>query len=309
MIFEPIPMQRVWGGRLLESRFHRTLPDRYAPYGESWELVDRPEAQSRVVHGPEKYHGLSLHALWTQHRHDVFGDRLPDSSRFPILVKILDAKEDLSIQVHPPAELAAEGYGEPKTEMWYIAEAEPGARLIVGLKSGTDRESFAAAIERGDVSSQVHEVPVKKGDHIFIPSGRIHAIGGGILIYEIQQNSDTTFRVFDWNRYGLDGKLRELHVQESLASIDFSDVEPALDKADGCRLAQSEYFTVERHCLKKGESIGAVSPDRFSLLHVIEGEVSDGKERTWSSGTTMLLTPGERGVVAHQDSLILRTFF
>ena len=227
LVFAPIAMERVWGGRLLETHFHRSLPDVSAPYGESWEIVDREEAQSVVRDGPHA--GKTLHQLWQGQREEIFGVGLPDSKRFPLLVKILDAREDLSIQVHPPAALAAELGGEPKTEMWYIAGAQAQSRLVVGLRSGVTRESFATAIHKGTVADLVHEIPVQAGDSIFIPSGRLHAIGAGLLIFEIQQNSDTTYRVFEWNRLGLDGKARDLHIEESLASIDFSDCEPTLD--------------------------------------------------------------------------------
>lgn len=305
--FTPLAMERVWGGRLLETRFHRPLPDPIKPFGESWEVVDRPEAQSLVADGP--WSGLSLHELWNDHREDVFGSGLEDSERFPLLVKILDAREDLSIQVHPPAHLAESLGGEPKTEMWYIAAAEPGARLVVGLKQRVSREIFAEAIESGRVAEVVHEIPVQAGDHIFIPSGRLHAIGGGLLIYEIQQNSDTTYRVFDWNRVGLDGKPRDLHVEQSLASIDFADIEPTMDSAQGVVIASCEHFVVERHSLGVGENLGAVSDQRFSFLHLVEGEFADDAGKVWPAGTTLLVTPGDSGPTATQPSLILRSYF
>jgi len=141
---------------------------------------------------------------------------------------LLDAREKLSLQVHPPAHKAAALGGEPKTEMWYIADAAPDADLFVGLKRGVTRAEFEQKISTGEVAGCFHRVPVKRGDAMFLPSGRVHAIGAGLVIFEIQQNSDTTYRVFDWNRVGLDGKPRELHVPQSLASIDFDDFEPAL---------------------------------------------------------------------------------
>ena len=152
----------------------------------------------------------------------------PTGNRFPLLCKILDAREKLSLQVHPPANKAAELGGEPKTEMWFIADAAPGAELFVGLKRGITRPEFEKKIRTGEVAGCFHRIPVRAGDAMFLPSGRVHAIGAGLVIFEIQQNSDTTYRVFDWNRVGLDGKPRELHVAQSLASIDFNDFEPAL---------------------------------------------------------------------------------
>jgi mannose-6-phosphate isomerase len=304
--FTPLAMERVWGGRSLETVFHRPLPDPVSPFGESWEVVDRPEAQSFVSQGPLA--GRSLHELWANQRTEIFGAGLENLERFPILVKILDARDDLSIQVHPPAHLADALQGEPKTEMWYIAAAEPGARLVVGLRAGVTRESFAQAIEAGTVAEQVHEIPVKTGDHIFIPSGRLHAIGGGLLIYEIQQNSDTTYRVFDWNRLGLDGKPRELHVEESLASIDYDDIEPSMDVANGAVIASCEHFVVERHECVAGEKIGAIRSDRFSFLHLVEGECRGEGGEIWPAGTTLLLTPGDPGPTMTRPSVVLRSY-
>ncbi len=305
LVFAPIPMERVWGGRLLETHFHRSLPDADAPYGESWEVVDRAEAQSVVVSGP--FAGMTLHELWNEKREEIFGAGMPSSDRFPLLVKILDAREDLSIQVHPPAALAEQLKGDPKTEMWYIAAAQEQARLVVGLRADTTRESFASAIENGSVADLVHQIPVCKGDSIFIPSGRLHAIGAGLLIFEIQQNSDTTYRVFDWNRVGLDGKARELHIDESLASIDFSDVEPELDVAQGAVIASCEYFLVERFTLAAGQALGLATPDRFSLLHVVEGKIHASDGSVWPAGTSLLLPRGEAAVIAEGNAIILRT--
>ena len=163
------------------------------------------------------------------HAAEVLGSAKPAAEgRFPLLCKILDAREKLSLQVHPPAGKAAELKGEPKTEMWYIADAAPGASLYVGLKHGVTRAEFERKIVDGTVAECFHHIPVHAGDTMFLPSGRVHAIGDGLVIFEIQQNSDSTYRVFDWNRVGLDGKPRELHVAESLASIDFDDFEPKL---------------------------------------------------------------------------------
>lgn len=303
--FLPMAMERVWGGRMLESHFQRSLPDAARPYGESWEMVDRDEAQSIVASG--EWAGQSLHELWRTRREEIFGHGLPDSERFPLLIKILDARDDLSIQVHPPASKAAALGGEPKTEMWYIAAAQPGARLVVGLKAGVTRESFAAAIASGTVAQLVHEIPVQAGDSIFIPSGRLHAIGAGLLIFEIQQNSDTTYRVFDWNRVGLDGKPRDLHIEESLVSIDFSDTEPTVDQPCGNVLASCEHFEVERLMMATGESVGLARTDRFSLLHVVEGGVRAEDGRCWTAGSTLLLGVGASPVTALADSLVLRT--
>lgn len=248
LTFKPLYQTRVWGGRRLEKLLGRALPDATTPYGESWEISDRPDEQS-LLSGDGVASVVSLHDLWTHHRQAVFGEALLDCTapRYPLLMKILDACDDLSIQVHPPAAAAVALGGEPKTEMWFIAHAEPGARIYAGLRPGLSRADFEAAIHAGAVADCVHVLEPKSGDCLFLPSGRIHAIGAGLLIYEIQQNSDTTYRVFDWNRAGLDGKPRDLHVQESLASIDFTDFAPEFQpvRADGI-LVSCDLFEVRR---------------------------------------------------------------
>lgn len=223
--FHPILKQRVWGGRRLAERFGKRLPED-APYGESWEISDRPGDVSVIANGP--FAGKDLHWLLGEHGAAVCGSghRVPD--RFPWLVKILDAREKLSLQVHPPAHKAADLHGEPKTEMWYVAAADEGADFFVGLRRGVTREEFERRTADGTVAECFHRIEVHEGDCMFLPSGRVHALGGGNLIFEIQQNSDTTYRVFDWNRAGLDGRPRELHLEPSMAAIDFHDFEPDL---------------------------------------------------------------------------------
>ena len=213
------------------------------PIGESWEFVDRQDAQSVVHSGPLR--GETLHELWTSRREEVFGAAYEShkGNRFPILIKLLDARERLSVQVHPPAQVSAALNGEPKTEMWYFADAQPGANIYAGLKRGVTREQFERLLHEERVEEALHDIPVERGDNIFIPSGRLHAIGPGNVIVEVQQNSDTTYRVFDWNRTGLDGTPRTLHIEESMASIDFDDFEPAVNHASqrrdrGMRLLQ-----------------------------------------------------------------------
>ncbi len=282
LTFTPLMMERVWGGRRLATKLGRVLPEG-VPIGESWELVDREDAQSVVNAGPLA--GTTLHALWREQREAVFGVGLVESERFPLLAKILDARETLSVQVHPPAELAARLGGEPKTEMWHLLDAEPGAELFAGLVRGTTRGSFERALAAGNVERCLHRLPVVAGDAIFIPSGRCHAIGGGCLIVEMQQNSDTTYRVFDWNRVGLDGKPRALHIAESLAAIDFTDYEPGLAVANGERIVECGHFSVDRWSLaapRRDETASGV------IFTVLGGEVVCG-ERRFREGDFFLL--------------------
>lgn len=221
--FTPIYKERVWGDRSLASLYHRELPGTL-PIGESWEITDRPEGVSTVVEGPLT--GRTLAELIGIDRSGLLGDATDRNGRFPLLVKILAARENLSVQVHPPTRIATELGGEAKTEMWYFIATEPGARLFAGLRPGTTRASFEAALLAGTVGDCLHTTRVQTGDALFLPSGRIHALGAGVVLFEIQENSDTTYRVFDWNRLGLDGKPRPLHLRESLASIDFNDFGP-----------------------------------------------------------------------------------
>jgi mannose-6-phosphate isomerase len=235
-------MERIWGGHRLASLFRKRTPDT-ATIGESWEIVDRPEAQSVVRNGPLR--DRTLHELWTRDRDTIFGN-VPESPRFPLLIKLLDAHDQLSLQVHPPEKVAAKLGGEPKTEFWYVASAIPGARLHVGLREAVTRKQFEQELRAGTVANLVHSIDVKTGDSIFLPAGRFHGIGGGNVLVEIQQNSDTTYRVFDWNRVDDSGKPRPLHVDQALQSIDFNDAAPALTEPDGEILLRHQLFEIQK---------------------------------------------------------------
>ncbi len=273
IVFEPIAMERVWGGRRLEALYGKSLPPG-SLIGEIWEIVDRREAQSVVHQG--RFRGLTLHELWTGHRSEVFGEAYAEdpSERFPLLVKLLDARERLSLQVHPPAHLADALAGEPKTEVWYFAKCAPGSQIYAGIRKGIDRQSFETKLRNSTVEDAVHAIPVSAGDSIFIPSGRMHAIGEGNVIVEIQQNSDTTYRVFDWNRHGLDGKPRQLHIEESLACTDFEDIEPDVDHFVTGTIADCEFFRVEKISVKSATKV--VQEEQFALMTVLEGSVTCG---------------------------------
>jgi len=277
-IFQPILKERVWGGRELERLYAKPLPPG-RPIGESWEISDRPGDASVITNGPLA--GKNLRWLMENHAAEILGGAKPAAEgRFPLLCKILDAREKLSLQVHPPAAKAAELGGEPKTEMWFIADAAPDASLYAGLKRGVTRAAFEKKISDGSVADCFHRIPVRAGDAMFLPSGRVHAIGSGLVIFEIQQNSDTTYRVFDWNRTGLDGKPRELHVAQSLASIDFSDFEPKLigtkfttdGKIQTRLLVSDPLFTVETWKLNSGAG-GLLKPKKLQIVAATCGEI------------------------------------
>ncbi len=235
-------MERIWGGRKLAELFGKKLPANKRT-GESLEIVDRPEAQSVVSNGPLK--GKSLHELWSQHRKQIFGD-VPELPRFPLLIKLLDAQEKLSLQVHPPEKMAAKLGGEPKTECWYVAAVDAGAELFVGFRAPITREKFAESLRVGSAADHVHTIRVQQGDAMFLPAGRFHAIGAGNLLVEVQQNSDTTYRVFDWNRIDDKGNARQLHVEQALECIDFNDVAPKLIEPKGDLLIKHDIFEIQK---------------------------------------------------------------
>jgi mannose-6-phosphate isomerase len=292
LIFHPVFKERVWGGRELERLYGKRLPPR-VPIGESWEVSDRPGDASVIANGPLA--GKDLRWVVEHHAAELLGRTKPLAGRFPLLIKILDAREKLSLQVHPPPKRAAELGGAPKTEMWYIADAAPGAELYVGLKAGVTRPEFEQKIQTGTVAECFHRVRVKPGDAMFLPSGRVHAIGAGLVIFEIQQNSDTTYRVFDWNRVGLDGKPRELHVAQSLASIDFDDFEPGLVDSGFSpsgplqvrTLVKDPLFTV-RHYRAEADARAPLEPGTMQILAVLTGELQVCGRRT-----TISLLPGQ----------------
>jgi len=260
-------MERIWGGHRLASLFGKRTPPT-ATIGESWEIVDRPEAQSVVRNGSLR--DRTLHELWTRDREAIFGN-VPDSPRFPLLIKLLDAHDQLSLQVHPPDRIAASLGGEPKTEFWFVASAIPGAKLHVGLRHSVSREEFEQSVRAGSVASLVHSIDVQTGDSIFLPSGRFHAIGGGNVVVEIQQNSDTTYRVFDWNRVDDSGKPRQLHIEEALESIDFEDVAPGLIQPDGEILLRDKLFEIEKWALAAPRVIAPAG--QFAIVCCLTGLV------------------------------------
>jgi mannose-6-phosphate isomerase len=329
--FTPALIERVWGGNALEHYGKPVPPGKRI--GESWEISDRDDVQSVIVNGPDK--GRTLRQQIEAHGVQLLGTNVtglvpaptcPDSSigipasgpsdgegktsssspsmRFPLLVKLLDARERLSLQVHPPPALAAKLKGEPKTEMWYVLEADRDAHLIAGLRRGVSGADLMRSLEgQRDVKpieTMLHRIPVLPGDVFFVPSGRMHAIDAGVVLIEIQQNSDTTYRVYDWGRVGLDGKPRQLHIRESLVCIDFKDYEPRKQRpqierrgVNGLwRLIECNYFHVHRL------DVTNAWPDRtdgssFHILTCISGALGmvtpDGKEDRIDIGEFVLL--------------------
>jgi mannose-6-phosphate isomerase len=263
-------MERIWGGRKLAELFGKDLPTAKR-IGESWEVVDRPEAQSVVLHGPLK--GKTLHELWMEHRSSIFGE-VPDAPRFPLLIKLLDAHETLSLQVHPPEQVTRKLNSEAKTEFWYVAAADPGAELLLGFCKPQTRDQFENAVRVGTAADYVQRIPVKAGDAAFLPAGRLHAVSAGNLLIEIQQNSDTTYRVFDWNRVDDKGKPRQLHIEQALQCIDFNDVGPKLAESQGELLVRHKLFEVQKWNLTASRDIS--SEGRFAIVCCLTGSLRCG---------------------------------
>jgi mannose-6-phosphate isomerase len=246
-VFEPVYQDYIWGGSRIAKKFHRTkIPARCA---ESWEIADRPEGMSRINEGPMQ--GRTLHELVEEFGENLLGRGRSDKA-FPLLVKIIDAKEPLSIQVHPSEETAKICKGEPKTEMWYVLHEGP---VYAAFKKPVRPEEFSRAIRENTVADLIQKIQVKPGDAVFIPGGRVHAIGAGCMMLEVQQNSNTTYRVYDWNRVGSDGQSRPLHIEQAQQCIKWDDdndplVAPELIADDGFsrrwRVLSSLFFTIER---------------------------------------------------------------
>jgi mannose-6-phosphate isomerase len=278
--FEPLYKTRPWGGTRIRKQFNRKIKIESSRIGESWEIVDRQKNQSVVSLG--KYKGQSLRKIISNDCNSIMGPNWNPKIPFPILVKWLDCKERLSLQVHPPEKVAQLFGGQPKTENWYIANCEEKAGLFIGFNKSTNKQIFQKALQDGSTESLCYRMNSSKGDSILVESGRIHAIDKGNLILEIQQNSDTTYRVYDWGRVDINNKPRQLHLEESLKSIDFKDTKRNVIKhnvnLEKIELANCKNFRITKHNLKKGTKF--MLKKEFTeciLLHLIEGKfkVSD----------------------------------
>ena len=294
--FEPIIKRLIWGGHRLGSILGKPIGEG-SQYAESWELSDHRNDVSVVSDGPLA--GMNLRDLVRFRTEELLGTALASRRQFPLLVKYIDAEQVLSVQVHPDDERGQRlANDNGKTETWVVIAAEPGSVIYAGLKSGVTREAFAAAIDAGEVEPLLHKIPAKAGDCILIRSGIVHAIGAGVMLAEIQQMSDATFRVFDWNRLGTDGKPRQLHIAQALESTDFTagPVNPILPRsvpvAGGRRehLSDSEYFSIDRYHLTGSTQVGQT--DRFTIVMAIEGDLnveSPGFSTNLGPGETLLL--------------------
>ena len=276
----PVFKEKIWGGRKLETEFGYEIPA--GPVGECWAISAHPAGDDEIASG--EYAGKTLSWLWDEHR-ELFGNC--EGDRFPLLVKIIDAKDDLSIQVHPDDDYAAEHENGSlgKKECWYVLSAEPGQTIVVGQRAHS-REEFAQMVEEGRWSELLNEIPIKAGDFFQIDPGTVHAIKGGTVILESQQSSDVTYRVYDYDRKQDDGTLRPLHMQQALDVIDF-DCAPLTSgevelSGPVTTLEQNECYTVD--LVRVGEDgcpaeLAVETPHPFTCISVIEGEgVVNGRE-------------------------------
>ena len=295
--FEPIYKQRIWGGQRLQEVFGKDLPAGQK-IGESWELADLPEDKSVIANG--ELAGQTLRSAIEQYPKEIIGDA-NFSLPFPLLIKLLDAEDVLSVQVHPDPDTCRRiGMGEPKTECWYIIAAEPGAVIYKGLKKGVTKAKFAGAIKKGTVAETLVKMPVKAGQCHFLPAGTAHAVGPGLLIAEIQTPSDTTYRVFDWNRVDDAGRARELHIEQALESIHFGQSSDDLFVTTIGMLVDCEYFTINKgHQGKNCELL--LSPGEMKTLIVLSGcgtiLGTEGGVVEFIAGDCLLVPAAYEGVV------------
>ena len=325
LTFTPQLRDYIWGGRNLEKLYHRELPP--GIIAESWEISGHPTAATVVDRG--KWQGQSLPKVLAALGEKLVGTRAQwalERHKFPLLVKLLDANRNLSVQVHPRDEYAlAHENGElGKTEMWYVLHVEPDAQVIFGVRKGVTAASFRRAIENNTLETQLHYLPVKAGDAIFVAAGSVHALLKGTVVAEIQQNSDVTYRVYDWGRLGADGKPRPLHVRQAMEVINFNQVEPSavvpkvVAQSDGitrAEISRCRYFVVEKVSLAAG-AVYRGATDGSTLE--IWGTVGGSAELSTPSGDSVALptirfclipaAQGEFSVTAPEDSTLLRAY-
>jgi mannose-6-phosphate isomerase len=316
LTFAPVFKDYPWGGRNLAA-FGRSLPDGIV--AESWDVAAHPNGSSPVRSGPLA--GKTLPELMELWGIDLVGERNAaalDEGRFPLLIKLLDAQRWLSVQVHPDDTYAFAHEGEPgKTEMWVVLKAAPGAKLLYGFDAPIDRAGYAQAIAEGRSDEPIHRLPVAAGDVIFVPPGTIHALGEGIVVAEIQQNSDTTYRIYDW------GRDRPLHIEQSLDVLNYAQVRPQAVRPtlllddEAMRIEQlvsCPYFEVQRLVMPaEGAFFGVADGESFEIFGVLEGRATlhwEGEPLTLDAVDWVLVPAGlgEFEVVADQQAALLRVF-
>ncbi|SFH70399.1 mannose-6-phosphate isomerase, type 1 [Pisciglobus halotolerans] len=293
LFLKPVMQEKIWGGTKLEE-FGYELPSEHV--GECWAISAHPNGPSTVENGP--FAGMTLNEVWDKHR-EVFGNSEGDV--FPLLTKILDASQDLSVQVHPDDEYGLEHEGElGKTECWYVIDADEGAEIVYGHHAQS-KEELKQMIDSGDWEHLLRKIKVKKGDFFFVPSGTIHAIGGGIMILETQQSSDTTYRVYDYDRKGDDGKPRELHLKQSIEVTNTPHVDPELDihtdkenNVDITTFVETDFFNVYKWDVSGVATFTADAP--YTLVSVLSGEgnlIIDAEHEAWIEKGMHFILPND----------------
>ncbi len=307
LFFEPFLRPQIWGARELARSLGKHLPDA-GTYGESWEISAHPLHYSSVSEGT--FQGESLPNLWRKYGNEIFG-RTPNSpvapETFPLLIKYLDCNQLLSVQVHPndamAKKLSSEGQG--KAEAWVVLAAEPQSRIFAGLRDGVTRGELESRMEDGTVAECLYEIAPRLGECYMFKAGTVHAAGGGVLVAEIQQSSDATFRLFDWNRIGTDGKPRKLHREEALQAIDWElgPIHPVRPESiavkgtgvKGSHLTNCEFFSLSRYQIQNGD-MPIPFGDQMSIWMVLSGEATlsspNGYYRVCRTGATCLIPAG-----------------
>lgn len=270
LFFEPVYKDYIWGGTRLKEYFGKDIQTKTA--AESWEISTNEDGLSKI----KNMHGITLKDLFgdTEKRMDIFGTKTKGMSKFPLLIKFIDAKSNLSVQVHPNDEYAKKNENDTgKTEMWHIIDCASDAKIICGMKENVKQEEVEKIIRNNQIKENLNYVDIQKGDTIYIPAGTIHAILGNTLLCEIQQNSNLTYRVYDWDRVGKDGKPRALHIDKATRVINVQS-NPSIkhNTEEECvKVMQSEFFTVEKINVKK-EYNDKSSKDSFYTMNIIDGE-------------------------------------
>jgi mannose-6-phosphate isomerase len=315
--FSPILKDKIWGGTKLKTIFGKDA--KTDKLGESWELSGFEGDESMVVNG--LLAGNNLAELIEIYMGELVGDKIFDEYglSFPLLFKLIDANENLSIQVHPGDEVAAErhnSYG--KTEMWYVIDADPGGELIIGFTKDCTRDEYLDALEEDKVEDLLQKVPVTKGDVFFIPAGQVHAIGKGVVVAEIQQSSDITYRIYDYNRKDDNGNERELHTEQALDVINFSasknpktDYHAHLNEIT--KLVECDYFTTNILRVTEPSNRNYGSLDSFVVYMCLEGnlEIEFNSEKTIVNKGDTVLIPAcidELGLIPYQETTLLEVY-
>ena len=313
--FEPLLKQTLWGGDKIIPFKH--LNTKMEQVGESWEISGVKNNETIVANGPEK--GKTLNQLVREQKGKLVGEENYErfGNEFPLLIKFIDARQDLSIQVHPTDEVAhRQGKSRGKTEMWYALDSDAGAQLYNGLKQQITPEQYKAMVENDTITDALARYEVREGDVFFIPAGRIHAIGAGCFVAEIQQTSDVTYRIYDFKRKDKNGNYRELHTKEAAESIDYTVLpnyraEYEKKQNEGIQVATCPYFTTAVYDLTEPMTLDYSELDSFVILIGVKGEgklICEGEELSFQTGDTVLIPAMTKEVKVEGTVKFLETY-